>query len=128
MAGFHGRVDFKFIEQRGACAINSGFPVPKYIAFCAWCLTQGFGVWLNESHTTVSKYVNVKDGQFTFKVRFSNHKPNRHKEFTEDSDFFVGVTHTGTRTTEDAKKAVLEWRAKGHGRRKDQEKNHHRVR
>jgi hypothetical protein len=121
VSGWQGRVTPAFIEERGSRAINSGYSVPRYLEFCAWAINQGFIVDLDEAVTTVSKYVFVRewDQGRSFKLRFSNHKPNRGKELEGDCDFFVGVTHTGARTTEHAMKAVLDWRASGQGKQKE---------
>lgn len=105
-------VNDSFLNARAARAVVRGFEVPRYIEFCREAMKMGLAVHLHEAITTVSKYVTLvtKDkARRTFKVRFSNHKPNRGKELEGDCDFFVGHTHTGVRTTSDALVAVKKW-------------------
>jgi hypothetical protein len=71
-------------------------------------MSAGFTLTLYEARHTLSKYVTVSDGQSEYKVRFSNHRPNKGRELNGDCDFFVGVTHTGWRTTDHALEAVAE--------------------
>lgn len=66
----------------------------------------GFSVELYEARQTKSKYCTVKLDGKSFKVRFSDHKPIYQREMKGDCDFFVGHTHTGIRTTQDAINAV----------------------
>jgi len=58
--------------------------------------------------TTVSKYVTIRKNKKQFKVRFSNHKPNKGKEIDRLCDFFVGASHLNANwyTWEDAIKAA----------------------
>jgi hypothetical protein len=107
----HQYVTKDYLMRRANYARSAGFPVPKFIEFSVWALEAGFRVFLHESHSTVSKYVYVENGsrRNQFKVRFSNHKPNREKEVLGDCDFFVGIAHHRTTTTEMAKEAVMKW-------------------
>ena len=95
----------KGIQDR---ARSRGWDAPKWTLFVVRMLDEGFTVSVYEAITTRSKYVTVTKGQKSYKVRFSNHKPNKGQELGGDSDFYVGVTHTGVRTTDDAIKATLE--------------------
>lgn len=105
------KIDRAYLANRAAKTVAAGYAVPKWITFCAWALDIGLYVQLYDAVTTVSKYVYLskhKDGK-RYKIRFSNHKPNKAKELEEDCDFFVGVTNTGVRTTGDAMAAVTAW-------------------
>ena len=66
-----------------------------------------------EAKTTWSKYVTVshdflRDGA-EYKVRFSDHMPNKMKETMKDCDFFVGKTHFGWTNTDSAIKACCDF-------------------
>lgn len=100
-------IDEKFLRKR----IGRGaYGVSRWIQFCFFMLDRCYVVSLYEARSTRSKYVTVHGINDTFyKVRFSNHKPNRTRELKKDCDFFVGVTHTGVRTWEDAIDACLEY-------------------
>ncbi len=102
-------VDQTFLDRRAASAIEKGFGKQKWVEFCEVMLCHGLRVHLYEARKTFSKYVTVSRGKQKFKVRFSNHKPIKRREENGDCDFFVGVTNTGSRTTEDAIKATLEF-------------------
>lgn len=97
----------EFLERRTSRAEKSGYGKARWIEFCERMLAAGFEVSLYEARFTVSKYVTVSRDGRTFKVRFSNHKPIRSRELKRDCDFFVGITHTGVRTTDMAVEAVL---------------------
>lgn len=96
-----------YLAERIARTIKGGFDAPKWALFCQFFLAQDFVVELYEARQTFSKYVNLKLKGKAFKVRFSNHKPIKHRELAGDCDFFVGMTHTGVRTSRDAAKAAL---------------------
>jgi len=67
---------------------------PKWIEYCEFMLNLGLKVTLYEAKVGVSKYVTVQmHGKGKFKVRFSNHKPNVHREYLKHCDFFVGPTN-----------------------------------
>lgn len=101
------KVDQLYCMRKANTAIQSGFEKPKYIWFCEQLLLKGFDLDICEAITTRSKYVYVNRDGKQYKVRFSNHKPNKYKEkVIKDCDFFVGRTHTGVRTTHDALQAV----------------------
>ena len=86
-----------------------GYTKQKWIMFCESMLEHGFELSLYEARKTLSKYITVRKKNKSYKVRFSNHKPIKQREMAADCDFFVGVTHTGWRTTDDAIKATLEF-------------------
>lgn len=72
----------------------NGYAKPKYIKFCEQLLKHGYSLELYEARSTFSKYITVRrEGDKTYKVRFSNHKPNLLKEKRGDCDYFVGVTN-----------------------------------
>lgn len=92
----------EFLDKRASYSINKGYGKQKWIIFCEALLLEGYSIRLYEAKNTFSKYVTVIKDKKQFKVRFSNHKPIYQREIKKDCDFFVGVTHTGVRTTEDA--------------------------
>lgn len=98
-----------YLRSRAQGLIEYGFPKSKWIYFCEEILRLGFTAELYEARQTKSKYITVRrpdDWSKSFKVRFSDHKPIYHREMAGDCDFFVGMTHTGTRNTHDAVNAV----------------------
>lgn len=106
----HEMVDMRFVGKRKAMATGIGFSTPKYVEFIEEMLKLGYKVKLHEAYETRSKYVTVYGGHdLEFKVRFSNHAPIRARELAGDCNFFVGVTHTGTRTTGMAISATKEY-------------------
>jgi len=78
------------------------YDVPKFLLFIEKSLEEGYDVWLYDSQSTASKYVTVKSRNKTYKVRFSNHKPNKFREQRGDCDFFVGRNNYSISTTKDA--------------------------
>jgi hypothetical protein len=103
----NAKVTPKFLELRYEMARVKGYEQKaKWIVFCEILLAAGFKLSIYEARQTVSKYITVSDGNQSFKVRFSNHRPIKHRELAGDCDFFVGWTHTGVRTTEQALEAV----------------------
>lgn len=97
------RVTPEFLEERAGEHLVKGYQPAKWIGFCKVMMGKGFYVKLYEARHTLSKYITVidpKDSRRQFKVRFSNHKPNKGKEVEGDCDFFVGVTNLGVTTTE----------------------------
>lgn len=81
---------------------------PKWIYFCEFMLAKGLTVSLYEAKETVSKYVTVSlADRGEFKVRFSNHKPNKYKEVNRFCDFFVGYNNLENTTTQQAIFATL---------------------
>lgn len=80
---------------------NKSYPLPKWIQFCELMLQLGFKVELYKAMNTRSKYVFITKNNITRKIRFSNHKPAYTKQkIEEDSDYYVGVSHSGVITTE----------------------------
>ena len=101
-----------FLNHRVQRAVEAGFKKQKWVEFCEELLRRGYVCQLYEARRTVSKYITVKrpdDHSRSFKVRFSNHKPIKHRETAGDCDFFVGYTHLGITTTQQALKATLEF-------------------
>lgn len=99
------------IKKRRDIMANAGYSSPKYLDFCEAMLDIGYRVTLYEARETVSKYVTVYGaGDTEFKVRFSNHLPNRTREIRGDCDFFVGQTHQGKwQSTSQAIAATVEY-------------------
>lgn len=94
------------LERRKRKLENGGYPISKWILFCEEMHLRGLETWVSEAVTTRSKYVHVMKDDKMFKVRFSNHAPNRVVESKKDSDFYVGIANFGTTTTHDAIQAV----------------------
>jgi len=87
---------------------QQGWPKPKWIIFCETVISHGLSAQLYEARKTVSKYITVRDKRGrSFKVRFSNHRPNSVREENGDCDFFVGVANKTVTTTEQAIAATL---------------------
>lgn len=106
----HKRINQDFLDQRVAQAEAKGFGKAKWIGFCETMMAEGYYLKLYEARKTVSKYITVikpDDPSHKFKVRFSNHRPIKHREVSGDCDFFVGVTNLGVTTTEQAIEATL---------------------
>lgn len=80
--------------------IKAGYNIPKWITFSEELLKDGWSVKLYRAKTTVSKYLHVIKEDREYKIRFSNHKPNKRMEETNDADFYVGVSNKGIITTE----------------------------
>lgn len=97
--------DFLAGRTRGLAAF--GYSKPRWIEFCEVALRRGFDVKLYEARRTASKYVTLRKGNRSFKVRFSNHKPIKSREVGNDCDFFVGVTNLTVTTTGDALRAAM---------------------
>lgn len=97
-----------YLQRRVEALAERGYSKPKWVGFCETMLAHGFTVSLYEARKTVSKYVTVSaPGMAPYKVRFSNHRPIRHREAAGDCDFFVGVNHNTVSTTEQAIEATL---------------------
>lgn len=104
----HVAVTAELLADRVQRTVAAGYSKQKWVEFCEAMMARGYGMSIYEARRTVSKYITVKGpkGTAPFKVRFSNHKPIKHRELAEDCDFFVGWTHTGVRTTAQAIDAV----------------------
>jgi len=102
------KVTIQFINSRMEILESKGYGKTKWIEFCEKMNENGFSCYLYEAKSTLSKYIAVKYGNKELKVRFSNHKPIKSRELNNDCDFFVGVTNTGVRTTEDAIEFIME--------------------
>lgn len=106
LRGNYGHVTQTFLDLKTRMAAKAGYPKAKWVEFCEALLVEGFELQLYEAKKTFSKYITVRRGDRSLKVRFSDHKPIKARELAGDCDFFVGRTHTGRRTTEDALRAV----------------------
>ena len=105
-------VTIGYLRHRAKLLKEAGYSKSRWIEFCEKVLELGLTMRLYEARRTVSKYITIKDpNDFSrsFKVRFSNHRPIKHRETSGDCDFFVGVTNLGTTTTEDAFSAVVKF-------------------
>lgn len=108
----------EFLAERAKFAKSLGFPKQQWVLFCEALLNRGYTMTLYEAKQTVSKYITVRRDNKKFKVRFSDHKPIARRELTGDCDFFVGVTHLGVTTAEQAYHATRKY---FEGRRRPQE-------
>lgn len=98
------------LKGRETNILKKGYESPKWLLFCIYLIKKhGFTIYLYEPKDSKSRYVRVINGNKVFKVRFSNHPPNKRREVKGDCDFFVGVTHTGARTTRDAYFSLLDY-------------------
>ena len=100
------KINMSYLERRAEALTTNGWPISKWIMFCAELLDDGFEIELYEAKKTVSKYVTVMLDGKRYKVRFSDHKPIKYREVRQDCDFFVGKTNFATTTTQDALVAV----------------------
>ena len=99
----------EYLDRRTKQLLRHGYGKTKWIEFSETLLKAGFTVTLYEAKNTYSKYLTIIREEKRFKVRFSNHKPNKTKEELNDCDFFVGVCNLKTTTTNDALWAVKEY-------------------
>lgn len=100
------KIDQDILNERAQRSIKAGYPKQKWIEFCETLLAEGYVLSLYEAKYTASKYITIKKGKKSFKVRFSNHRPNWQKEQMNDCDFFVGVSNNTVTTTVQALEAV----------------------
>lgn len=106
------RVCQQFLDHRVKYLESNGWNKSKWIIFCEEMLRLGLVCELYEAQKTRSKYIKVRmpdDHSRSFKVRFSDHRPIKHRESAGDCDFFVGVTNFKTTTTQQAITATLEF-------------------
>ena len=105
-------VNLDFLRHRAEYSAKLGFGKQKWVLFCEKMIEAGLTCSLYEARQTVSKYITVRhpdNFSRSFKVRFSNHKPIKHRETAGDCDFFVGYTHLGIQTTDQAVAKTLEF-------------------
>ncbi len=96
------RITQAYLDGRTDRAELHGYDKAKWIEFAETMLRCGYEVILYEARNTFSKYLTVWNGSLSYKVRFSNHKPIRHREEAGDCDFFVGRTNFNVTTTNQA--------------------------
>lgn len=82
------------------------FKPAKYLIFIKTMLENGWKVKLYVANK-VSKYVFIIKGDDVFKIRFSNHLPIESKEKENDCDYYVGISHCQTSTTEEIINKIL---------------------
>ncbi|NRA76833.1 MAG: hypothetical protein HRU18_01385 [Pseudoalteromonas sp.] len=99
----------EYLDSREKATIKAGYSSPKWIGYCREVMSKGIRVEMYEAKSTVSKYIYSIQGNKVFKVRFSNHRPNKFKQQMNDCDFFVGVSNGLVTRTEDALKATMEY-------------------
>lgn len=105
-------VNADFLKHRAAVALEKGYTKARWIMFCEILIEKGFECSLYEARRTVSKYITVRVPGVhnkSYKVRFSNHKPIKHREAAGDCDFFVGITNLGITNSAQAINAVLDY-------------------
>jgi len=86
---------------------KKGYPVPKWITFSETLLNSGWKVQLKRSKSSYSKYIYIQKEDKSYKIRFSNHRPNKDAQEMSDSDFYVGVSNGQVITTEMVLKKIL---------------------
>lgn len=101
------RVNHDFLRARVEKIEALGYKKQRWVEFSEVMLSYGFAVELYEARKTLSKYLTVIHAGKRFKVRFSNHRPIRHREEAKDCDFFVGITNLHTTNTTQAIDATL---------------------
>ena len=101
------KLTVKYLEALKPSYAKSGYTTPKWITFSEALLQAGWKVELKRSKTTFSKYIYINKGDRSFKIRFSNHKPNKGQQETNDCDFYVGISNGQVITTEMVLKKVL---------------------
>ena len=95
---------YKWIEKYPK---KYGYPAPKYLLFARDLLEDGWKVrQYKGGKRGISKYLFIEKGDHLYKIRFSNHKPIKAKEEESDCDFYVGVSHFQTSTTEEIRDQV----------------------
>lgn len=78
------------------------YEAPKYLQFMRVFLELGYVVKLYKGGKKgISKYVFVKKQNQILKIRFSDHLPVQEYENAGDCDFYVGISHNQTSTTEE---------------------------
>jgi hypothetical protein len=100
------------LQNREIACVSKGYHKQKWVVFCESLMSKGFTLKLYEARKTVSKYITVTHPGIpskSFKVRFSNHKPLKHKEQMNDCDFFVGISNTKVTNTEMALQETLKY-------------------
>lgn len=91
-----------YLSERIKLLNAKGYGKTKWIEFAEEMNKLGLKCYLYEARQTFSKYITVRNQSKEVLIRFSNHRPNRHREIQGDCDFFVGVTNLGVKTTQDA--------------------------
>lgn len=81
------------------------YTVPKWLFFLQTTMEwnqHGVYCWVYKAKTTVSKYLYISNGEpmKTFKMRFSNHRAPKHREESNDCDFYVGLSSGPTIRTD----------------------------
>lgn len=94
------QINKNYLKALKPSYIKNNYPIPKWIIFSEIMLDDGWEVYLYRAKSTVSKYIFIVKNNLSLKIRFSNHRPNFHREMQNDCDYFVGVGHTGVITTE----------------------------
>lgn len=86
---------------------RTGYNAPKYLNFIADMIADGWSVKLYKGGLKrVSKYVFVRKNGYLAKIRFSNHLPIKGRELESDCDFYVGISHLQTSTTEEVREKI----------------------
>jgi len=101
------KLTLKYLEILKPVYIEKNYPVPKWIFFSQALIEAGWRVELIRSKSTFSKYIYIHKGDKNFKIRFSNHKPNKGQQETNDCDFYVGISNGQVITTEMVLKKIL---------------------
>ena len=83
----------KYLDSIKPGYINAGYSVPKWVKFSEIMINHGWECYAYESKSTHSKYIYISKGKQHYKIRFSNHRPNKNVQRQNDSDFYVGVSN-----------------------------------
>ena len=94
------------LQMKKVLYIKKGYNLPKWVLFSEELIKDEWKVELCDSKSTVSKYLYISKNGQKFKIRFSNHKPNKQKESQKDCDYYVGVGNKGVITTEQVLKLI----------------------
>ncbi|NEZ65552.1 hypothetical protein D0962_22810 [Leptolyngbyaceae cyanobacterium CCMR0082] len=95
------------IQAMARYALSRGHSHSKWAVYCGAMLRLGLSVSVYKALTTKSKYIYVSNGRKEYKVRFSDHRPNRQR--SDDCDFIVGRSHLGSSSTRAAIEATKEY-------------------
>ncbi len=94
------KLTLEYLENLKPSYTKQNYLVPKWIQFSEELIKNEWIVKLHRAKTTVSKYLYIFKNNLEYKIRFSNHKANKEKEFSNDCDFYVGIGNRGVITTE----------------------------
>lgn len=86
------RIDMAYLTDRTRSLVSKGWPKSKWIVFCEAMIRCGYEVRFRGAANTKSKYITVCNGDWKFKVRFSDHPTAQ----SDDCDLVVGKPYRMT--------------------------------